>query len=239
MPTAVPPCNPTATKHSRRRRPENPPAKCYFPSQTGKPSAPSVVETTGRAAAQASRILRRVPLPATTGTTATSARASSANASSTGPVHSIRVSPATRCRTASGFFPTRRHTSRGPTFAQTGPNRPGEKAHGGNIGVVFQIPGKHNHMFFRQYRDRPQRNAIGVDPQARAGREEGGLATVRHRGHQHLAETRQPGRFQPPGSAAEDSMRQRRAGAFHRRATRMQQRLDVVEVEHGARAVRR
>src|ERR1019366_4219246 len=84
--------------------------RAFFPSWTGSPSAPMVVETTGNPAAQASRIFKRVPLPVSRGTTAIRERASSQTASTTGLATSIRGSPVVNRRTAVAFFPTRRHT---------------------------------------------------------------------------------------------------------------------------------
>src|ERR1035438_6093544 len=78
---------------SRVRAAPNSPAvsanSAVSPSRTGKPSAPTRVETTARPAAQASKIFRRVPLPVSSGTTATRARASSPTASATAPTTSI------------------------------------------------------------------------------------------------------------------------------------------------------
>src|ERR1019366_8250688 len=85
----------------------------FSPSRPGRPSAPIGVETTGSAAAQASRIFSRVPLATSSGTTATRHRASSFTASSTGPVASMRGSPEIHWLTASGCFPISLHTSRG------------------------------------------------------------------------------------------------------------------------------
>src|SRR5262245_49612815 len=59
--------------------------KCW-PGVASKPSAPNPVATTGSAAAQASNILTRVPLPVSTGTIEIFDLAKSFTASSRGPV---------------------------------------------------------------------------------------------------------------------------------------------------------
>ena len=71
---------------------------------------PTVVETTGVAAAQASRIFIRVPLPERRGTTATLAADNSAIASSTGPVIRTLESFLTYRATADWFFPISFHS---------------------------------------------------------------------------------------------------------------------------------
>ena len=101
------------------------------------------METTGVPADHASRIFKRVPLPASSGTTATSARANSATASSTSPTTSIRGSSpeVTACRDR-GFLPTRRQHQVWVRIAQLRPDFAAEEADRGAIGVIFHVSRK-------------------------------------------------------------------------------------------------
>src|ERR1022692_4946316 len=165
--------------------------KCS-PARAGRPSAPIGVETTGTPAAQASMILTRVPLPASTGT-----RGPGLDDLDTGPAASqhryyshlgarqfqdrirdragelnARIAADDFCNSLRVLADQPPHQSR-PARAQVRPNLLPEVAHGGDIRMVLEIAGKNDHILLvllATGRRRHERYRIRVHQYMRAGR---------------------------------------------------------------------
>ena len=76
------------------------------------------------------------------GTTAARARANSRTASSTGPTTWIRESPDVNLRTASGFFPTSRHTNPGQRARSRGHTSQRKNRTADTLGWYAMLPEK-------------------------------------------------------------------------------------------------
>src|SRR5438552_17879188 len=79
--------------------------KCV-PGASGRPSAPTLVDTTAFPIARASQVLSRRPPPTRSGTTYTAPRATYGRTSFTVPVMRTPGTAASRCTRGPGFLPT-------------------------------------------------------------------------------------------------------------------------------------
>ena len=194
------------------------------------------VETTGNAAAQASRILNRVPLPASNGTTATWARASSATASSTGPLNSNTRVARHKCLDRLRVLADQPPHQFGQRSRSRGQTSRAEETHRRQIGVVFQVAGKNNHLLFCFGRHGRPGNRVRIDRDTRARRD--GPRRRRRRTSRPPAPRRTAAamRLETGRGLAKDAMRQPRRAASACGAARVQHGFDVVQIEHRAAA---